>query len=150
MQSPERRELRIADRLVQRIWRASERGGGLREIVLEQPRFGKHRADRERIFAGQGSGTKDGSDDLRRLGASSTFERSLRTRKKRLDRVRLHEREYTKYPPAACVANQADLGDPVEAVLQSPVIKSASFFTVFTWRSGRWTCITRRPAASSD
>ena len=105
VQSPERRELRIADRLVQRIGRASERGGGLREIVLEQPGFGKNRTDGERIFAGQRPGAKDGSDDLGRLGPSSTFERSLRTPKEGLHPDRLHGREYTKYPPMECVAN---------------------------------------------
>jgi len=42
VQAPQCRELRIADRLAQRVGGTSKRGRGLGEIILEQPGFGEH------------------------------------------------------------------------------------------------------------
>src|SRR5688572_12044968 len=58
VEPPERREPRIAQRLTDSIGRPAERGSGLGEIVLEQPRFREGGANRDLIPAAQGAGTE--------------------------------------------------------------------------------------------
>jgi hypothetical protein len=60
LQPPHRRELRVGDGLSHRVRRPANRGGGLGEVVLQQPGFSERRADGELIIPRQRSGSQKG------------------------------------------------------------------------------------------
>ncbi len=53
VQTPKRGEPARRNRVAERVGRAAEGGGGAVEVVLEQPRFGEHRPDRQLLLSRQ-------------------------------------------------------------------------------------------------
>ena len=84
VQPPERREPAGGDGVAEGVGRPAERGGGLVEIVLQQPRFGERRADGELVVARQRRRAERGRQQLRGFGAAAALERGAGARQQRL------------------------------------------------------------------
>ncbi len=97
VQPPQRGELRVADRFAQGVRWAAERRGGLRQVVLEQPCFGKPRANGKLVLARERSRTEHRREQLSCFRATSPFERSLRPRQHGMNSDRRQWQEYTQY-----------------------------------------------------
>ena len=95
MQPPEIRENGRSDGFAQRVGRASERRAGLRQIVLQEPRFGQHGAKGELVGPRQRSGAQGLLQDLGGLGAAPALECRLCAGHHPLKRDAQHERQYT-------------------------------------------------------
>src|SRR5690349_6812681 len=74
VQTPECRELRVADWLAQRIWRSAERGRRLGEVIAQQPGFGQRGANGNLILSRQRAWAKQWCEQLPRLGSAPPFE----------------------------------------------------------------------------
>src|SRR5436190_23631387 len=97
MQPPHGRELRVGDLLAQCVWRSAERGRGLGEVILEEPRFCERRANRNLVLAAQRSRSEHRAEQLSCFSSAPALERRVRSRKDRMDRNGGHREEYTKY-----------------------------------------------------
>ena len=92
VQPPERGQAAGRDGVAEGVGRPAERGGGLVEIVLQQPRFGERRAQRQLVVARQRRRSQRGREHLRRFGAAAALERGAGAREQRLQRGRRHGR----------------------------------------------------------
>ena len=84
VQPPQRRQVPRRNRVAKRIGRPSERARGLIEIVLQQRRFGEHRANRQLLVARKRRRPQRGREHLNGVVASSPFERRSRAHKQGL------------------------------------------------------------------
>ena len=89
MQPPQRGEPARRNGVAKRVGRAAQRARGLVEIVLQQPRFGEHRADGELVVARQRRAQRR-REHLRRFGAAAALERRAGARQQRLQGRRRH------------------------------------------------------------
>ena len=90
MQPPQRRQLRVWNRIPQRIGRPSEYRGGLHEIVLEEPGFGQRGADRELVFARERTRPEAGRQQVGRFGPAAAIEGRVCAAERRLHRRGRH------------------------------------------------------------
>ena len=95
MEAPEVRERGRRDRFADGVWGAAERGAGLREVVLQEPRLSQHDTQREFVFARERRGSQRLLEGLRGLGAAAALERGLCARHDPLERHAHHGRQYT-------------------------------------------------------
>ena len=84
MQAPQRREPSGRDGFAEGVRRPAEDDRSLIEVILEQPRFGEQRAEREFVLARQGRGAQRRTEQLRRVGTATPLERRLGAREQRL------------------------------------------------------------------
>ncbi len=84
MQPPEMREQRRRDLFAERVGGAAERGAGLCDVVLEEPRFGQDRPECELVGSCQRGRSQGLPERLRRLDRLSALERRLRASHDRL------------------------------------------------------------------
>src|SRR5438034_616720 len=73
LETPEGREFRVGYRFPERIWRASDRGRRLREVILQEPRLGQRRSYGDLVVAGQRAGSKERSKERRGLVTAASF-----------------------------------------------------------------------------
>ena len=92
VQAPQRREPRVRQRFLGDVGRTPERGGRLRQVVLQQVGLGDSRAHRELVVAGERAGPVVGQQDLDRVGAPAAFEGRCRPGERGLDRGGGHGR----------------------------------------------------------
>src|SRR5687767_15688215 len=77
VQPPQRGQLTVRKLLAQRVRGASERGGGLREVVLQQIRLGQRGTGGQFILATERTGAQQRCEHLRGLGAAPALERGI-------------------------------------------------------------------------
>ena len=90
VQPPQGRQAARRHGFAKRVGRAAEGGGGLIEIVLQEPGFGEHRPQRQLVVARQGGGFEDRGQHLRSLGATAAIERGAGAREHGLRQRRRH------------------------------------------------------------
>jgi len=74
VQPPQRRELSVGDLFAERVGRAPESGGGLNQIVLQQPCFGQRRANTQLVLTAERPGPQNGRQQLRGFRPAAAFE----------------------------------------------------------------------------
>ena len=84
VQAPQGGESPRRDGVAEGIGRASQRRRCLIEIVLEQRRFGEHRAERELVLPRQRRRSQRGREHLRSCGTAAAFERGAGADQQRL------------------------------------------------------------------
>ena len=95
----ERRELRVGDLLAQRVGRAAEGGGGLREVVLQQPGFGQRGPDAQLVVATERAGSQDRpASSGRNFGPAAAFQGRPPRGQGWQESCEPPRQEYTKYP----------------------------------------------------
>ena len=95
VQPPQRRQAARRHGVAEGVGRPAERVRRLIQIVLQQRRFGEHRAERELLVAVQRRRAQRRREHLRRLGAAAALERGAGAHEQRLDGGRGHVGEYT-------------------------------------------------------
>lgn len=97
VETPQHRQLRIADRFAKGIRRSPECRGRLGEVVLKQPGLGECGTDGELVLTGERPGTKHRREQLSCFSSASTLECRLRSRERGMNSNRCHGQEYTQY-----------------------------------------------------
>lgn len=92
VQAPERRQLTVGNVLAESIRRSAEHGGGLPQLVLQQPRLGERAAHGELILAIETATAQQRGQQVDRLTAAAAFERRRCTCQYRGNSLRGHDR----------------------------------------------------------
>ena len=78
VQTPEGGELRVGQRVAQRIRRPAQRGSGLCDVILQEPRLGQGSPDGEFVLTRQRSDPQHRREQHRGLGSPASLERGVR------------------------------------------------------------------------
>src|SRR5262249_13011670 len=98
VQAPQSGQARRRDGVAERVGGPAQGGGGLLQVVLQQPGLGQQRPDLKIAFSRPALRAKGGCEQTRSLYSTAAFERSACSRDQRMQGGGGHGRQYTAPP----------------------------------------------------